>query len=272
MFLINQTGRSAAGFFAASSDASRLLEMQKLHGQKTKDAQRDFNRLELEGKQLEKEIEKLKPAVEVQEQTASCSELLKAVEYHETAIADIQKSISDLNQVGKTTTELRRKLKQLEKIPEPPELLPIDRLSELICEIKYQIDVVANLKSRENVFKKLPDRIVVHETDELRSLVTNIHLNRTDVSRAKGLVKILAKLPTVPVLNKSTHIRNMMEQIRKVAAESQSLETALSKNEKSTKKLNLEITRYLDSNPTCTQCGQAITPAHWEAIVGGDHS
>src|SRR5262245_20965579 len=65
IFLLNSSSATAARFFASSSDASRLVEMQRRHKEKLADKQKQKNRLEAESKQLIDELERLEPTVEL---------------------------------------------------------------------------------------------------------------------------------------------------------------------------------------------------------------
>jgi exonuclease SbcC len=66
IFLIDKTGSHAASFFASSSDAVRLVEMQGLHRTKATEANRRKKRLEDESRQLNAELESLGPAAELE--------------------------------------------------------------------------------------------------------------------------------------------------------------------------------------------------------------
>src|SRR5262245_57831359 len=68
IFLLGSPSSTAARFFASSSDASRLVAMQKKHKDKLAERQREKNRLETESKQLTGELETLQPAVELDRQ------------------------------------------------------------------------------------------------------------------------------------------------------------------------------------------------------------
>ena len=67
VFLLDKPGSQAAQFFASSSDASRLVEMQALHKAKSVDAQRHKARLEAESSQLNRELETLEPLTSIDE-------------------------------------------------------------------------------------------------------------------------------------------------------------------------------------------------------------
>ena len=66
IFLLDRPSSCAASFFASSSDAVRVVEMQALHRQKAQEAQRHKKRLEDESRQLNAELEALLPAVELE--------------------------------------------------------------------------------------------------------------------------------------------------------------------------------------------------------------
>jgi exonuclease SbcC len=57
IFLLDDPPARAATFFAASSDAEKLLEMQKRHRDKVRDARRDSDKLSVEAAALDKRLE-----------------------------------------------------------------------------------------------------------------------------------------------------------------------------------------------------------------------
>src|SRR5690606_11837289 len=103
-FLLDQKGSAAARFFASSSDAIRLVAMQKRHNDKVRDAKKDRNRLEQESQLLNLQLAALDPVVEIERrveklelsyqqllelQTATC-ELIDA----EQALAQLQRVVA----------------------------------------------------------------------------------------------------------------------------------------------------------------------------------
>lgn len=75
IFLLASSAGNAAKFFASSSDAIRLVEMQKRHKDKLAQAQREKNRLEAESKRLTLELELLVPSVELDQRVEQIEKL-----------------------------------------------------------------------------------------------------------------------------------------------------------------------------------------------------
>jgi exonuclease SbcC len=104
IFLLNESGSCAASFFASSSDAIRLVEMQKLHRTKTAGAQRDKDRLERESKQLNDELETLRPISEI-------DQALRGVEDEYSRLIQL---VTTIGEIAYTEEAIRRELDAFE--------------------------------------------------------------------------------------------------------------------------------------------------------------
>ncbi len=71
IFLLSGSTAHAARFFAASSDAIRLVAMQRRHKEKLAVAQRDKIRLEAESKQVNSALEILEPVVALEKRVTA---------------------------------------------------------------------------------------------------------------------------------------------------------------------------------------------------------
>jgi DNA repair exonuclease SbcCD ATPase subunit len=65
IFLLSESARRAAQFFASSSDAEKLLEMQRRHGERVKNAKSKVAELTVEIEQLDRMLAALAPAPEL---------------------------------------------------------------------------------------------------------------------------------------------------------------------------------------------------------------
>jgi uncharacterized protein YlxW (UPF0749 family) len=65
VFLLGNSSANAARFFASSSDAIRLVQMQKRHKEKLQEAQKEKSRLEAESRELNAELGALDPVIDL---------------------------------------------------------------------------------------------------------------------------------------------------------------------------------------------------------------
>ena len=122
IFLLGSSSSTAARFFASSSDAIRLVQMQKRHKEKLADRQREKVRLEAESKQLNAELDSLVPVAELKRGIAQAeqrhAELQRLAQDVELAIRDRQALESE----QQTTRRLAIKADVLRPLQAPPEL------------------------------------------------------------------------------------------------------------------------------------------------------
>ena len=298
IFLLNKTGRAAAGFFAASSDASRLIEMQKLHRQKVKDATRDLNRLELEAKSLELNVEALSPVpalktqfaklakeeVEIAnaEQTAARikTSLKQIADYRRSSVylADCTKVVAGLaeppvleptERLRDLTAQLRRSkrtLQRLEKASDSlkplgnaPELEPTAGLEKLVRGIRRQDSQCSQLAARQSVLAKGKQPPKVPDTQRLRELLAGLRVQRRSVSVAAATGGAVKDLSPPPLVGETKALQNLIAQCRTVEKEVSLLEKEFKPIEKSVAKLDRQLEKYSATNPVCPTCHQPLS-------------
>ncbi|MEM9413746.1 MAG: hypothetical protein AAGA30_21740, partial [Planctomycetota bacterium] len=126
------------------------------------------------------------------------------------------------------------------------------------------------LELRQKILESTPAPIDVEETFDLRKLVEAILETKKGVAKAKQLSTHFKTLPTLPVLTENASLKCVIRGVKSTSLELKKLQAKLDANESAAQELNGEISAYLQSNPTCPQCGQAVTESHWHAMIGSD--
>jgi exonuclease SbcC len=148
IFLIGGSAANAARFFASSSDAIRLVEMQRRHKDKLANAHREKNRLEAESKQLNAELEAIEPVVDldhrletatsVYDEVLRCNAWLDEAGRHETAMRAQSAVLAQCSARAGTLRPL---------LP-PSEVLPVEPLDTLIAAMVTAENQHASTASR----------------------------------------------------------------------------------------------------------------------------
>ena len=267
VFLINDSGRAAAGFFAASSDASRLIEMQKLHSQKVKDTNRELKRVESEAEKLTADIEKLDPIPELHKSFESCNQLTKAIEIHENAAASLIKRIRKLASVEIQHIRIAQRIKIVGGLKDPPALHDTNHLSGFLLEIEKTAKRIESLTAIQQCVSKLSPPVEQKPTSPLNKLVAQIDTERKELAAAKIEEALLRSLNPPPTEVSTEPLRQLLERVAENRHQIRQHRDRLKQLEHSVNELDAELADFVVANPTCPMCKQTLTPDHLKNSV-----
>lgn len=177
IFLLGGTGGARAQFFASSSDASRLIQMQKRHRDKLSDAQKEKARLEAESRQLDAELALLEPVVELDRRLGLVEATYQELVYREDWLASAAEHERAMRAKSAELASETAKTATLAALAQPPDLVPVVPLERLIADMtagqaQYELAlartaalaelVVPPPLADEKPLEKLIDDIAVH--------------------------------------------------------------------------------------------------------------
>lgn len=135
VFLLDKPGSQAAQFFASSSDAASLVEMQKRHQQKMSEARREHARLEGEAERLARDLSILSKA-------DSVGTLLEDAESQHSALRQLSSDISwmntllhSLNAAALQRRRLSSESEALGPLTPPPPIQPTGSISQAVTQL-----------------------------------------------------------------------------------------------------------------------------------------
>ena len=212
VFLLDKPGSHAAQFFASSSDAALLVEMQKRHQQKSADARKERTKLDVRFSQLATELANF-AAIDAIE--PNLAEIEEQYENLQKSTALIQSLSHDLDQLQKVTAELEHRHSQsmaLAKVTAPPAITDPQSLKSLIQQLaktERDFDAQTNRACALKALQPAPDL-----EDSLEQLVADL---RAQQQRCAGLEKRLALLSTladIPGWADESALANDIRQLR----------------------------------------------------------
>lgn len=168
VFLLDKPGSHAAQFFASSSDAASLVEMQKRHQQKMAEARKERVQLDAEAERLSRDLVALSAADDLATQIEACEAEHAALARQDTTIG---RATDDARSLEAATRQMHRHTAEcgaLAALTAPPVLVPTeplalatDGLTRLASELGQQAaraDSVSNLRSPPELFDEAPLR------------------------------------------------------------------------------------------------------------------
>jgi ABC-type cobalamin/Fe3+-siderophores transport system ATPase subunit len=229
IFLLDQSPATAARFFSSSSDASRLLLMQKRHKEKLAQRQRDKVRLEAESRQVNAELAALEPAVDlerrVKESERLADELALALQRIEAAERDVAAMVRQASAVARHESQAGA----LAPLAAPPALEPTGPLETLIARCQRAAETLAAAQARGRALAPLSvppeladDRSLARSLREQEQLA--IAVRRAD--RERQILAALAAPPPILETEALSRLASQLDAAQRQLARAQALAAA----------------------------------------------
>lgn len=186
IFLLDESERRAAMFFASSSDAEYLMRMQKRHQEKVRLAKHDREGLVKTLTKLEGELTSLDPVAEL-------SETLQTVVEEHTAIVQQEQRLTrwsqDCEQFSQQTELLSRQVAECDYLSElrsPPPMVALEQLMELIEQIAVTEARRVGERNCLEVLEDVPTPPIMAETQPLAEMCRML----PDATRGRDLERL----------------------------------------------------------------------------------
>jgi exonuclease SbcC len=237
IFLLNSRAGTAARFFASSSDAIRLLEMQQRHKEKVTEARRQHQQLERQAAVVSAELEALEatvPLTDRVEQLERQFQRLGALEAAIKSLIDFESELAHREQrveVLSATTDslgllkvppvlqehgpleiqidrielasadsvrLSHEVSRLAGLPTPPVLADEAGLDRLVCETRDSTARLERLADQHIALAALASPPMVEDAIALHALVRQLERVTKDASTSQDQCEQLSRLSVPP--------------------------------------------------------------------------
>ena len=215
VFLLGDKGKGAAQFFASSSDAIRIVEMQDLYKKQTAENKRERKRLAAQQTQVSQALECLESVPAVDEQLGKFEKQYTVLKADEAKIEQLDKVLAELT---KRQTDAKRFAaidEALQDLPQPPQLSNPIPLQKLVQQIKAQQASIRRSELLRKVFSALVKPPQFNDPARLQQLVQEIKTQQNSIRRAESLHAALKPLAKPPVLGDATALKSKVDSIRK---------------------------------------------------------
>jgi exonuclease SbcC len=132
IFLLNRTSSSRAAFFASSSDAAKLIQMQSRHRDKVRERNSELRTLEKRELKLNQRREELQGVAALELQLESAEALYATIQTQHAQMLQLDLLLQQIDHAQSSTQQLAAKAALLAALQPPPELLPTESLSRLL--------------------------------------------------------------------------------------------------------------------------------------------
>jgi energy-coupling factor transporter ATP-binding protein EcfA2 len=299
IFLLGEPGSRAARFFASSSDASKLIEMQKLHRSNVQSAQQELKWQQAQEKQnaeilgLLSPIPDLETRLEKLDQTfQTLSKEQQQLQHLDSMIRELSRASDDvsrlLQQVGclselpaeleqenekpleklvdywlaseRSVKELQASTQRLDALAEPPLIEDEVPLESLVRNMLSQLEITQRSTETQRCLEKLPDPPKLTDSQELEKLIDQLSFTEEREQRHREQVAILTECHALPQLIEEDVLTQLCQQWESAEAEKQQRQQIYEQAAADHHRVREALQRWAEENPTCPTCGEELKP------------
>jgi exonuclease SbcC len=213
IFLLDKANSAAAKFFASSSDASRLLEMQKRHKERLAEREGEKKRLEAESKQLTAVLEALQPAPAIDRAVRDAEEAHAALVQ---LAADIDQAVEDHCRLEIQTRAVACHAERstvLSALSQPPELDDPRPIVQMIGDIAESEKVALFTSAKAETLVGLPGPPALAETGDLAGYCAALQRQSLQLEHASARQRTLENLLPAPQLADTQDLQRVAEDL-----------------------------------------------------------
>jgi exonuclease SbcC len=219
IFLINEPERRAAMFFAASSDAALLMQMQKRHTEKVKDCRRERDRLETESSRLDRELTTLSPLEEL-------ARRLQSLEHDYETLGGLDEQLGRLDAalltIAREQNNWSRRCSELAVLdPLQPPYTPIDTdpLRLLTGTIATSIERLAMETDESRVMAQLREPPILSDAMAIESMCAAIAAETSTWKCVAAIEAAMLPLAPLPDFHETTSLQALVQRYCDARAE-----------------------------------------------------
>lgn len=309
MFLLGEKSEAKiAAFFASSSDAENLMEMQRKHREKVRNAKTLKNDWEDQQERSAKQLQAMGDLDQMGAMVEQAEKEFGEIRAREQDVANIGGTIDDIETLLLRQAGLTAELAALEHLSMPPKMENADRLQALVDRMDQTSRMIERESHRANAIHDLRQPPNLAETALLESILAGMQRGAGQASQAIARLDQIMKMLPVPnveddrVLDRSCRemeraykavaaaagrcekVRPMqpppqimetagLEQLIGAWTENRSRATLLAVDvvdaDTAMKQSEADIRAWAERNPTCPVCGGAVDPSK---VLGQEHS
>jgi exonuclease SbcC len=223
IFLLNEPESKAASFFASSSDATILVEMQKLHRSRVRDRKNDEKRLKEELEKLDKGLASLQPLGALAESVSQAETQYRELEMLRESIQKLDHEISSLESHLMKHGRLSREclfLAQIKPTPDLADTLPLDATIRKIDEAQQYLQAAQARFGILNLLKSAPE---LQDVPALETTIRSLTSAQGSVSILTANVACLGMVVGLPVLSATGPLESMVAALNSAQDKTRSL-------------------------------------------------
>jgi exonuclease SbcC len=262
IFLLAQPGSKAALFFASSSDAAALMEMQRRHRNHVTEAKRREKRLSASIERLEQLIAALEPL----------DELAARARALEKEHDDVRECVEKTAALGDALGEIRRQERELRhqeafcealaSLNAPPEFYETRPLEDIARELARETARAASLEAKRDLLSTLEAPPEFRDTQRIEGLLADMQRAEADVASRAAEIELLRKLAAPQEPADTGPLEEIIDSLREALDERAHLGCSLADVDKALAAAREEVEGWVSEHGVCPTCGQPVDAEH----------
>ena len=223
IFLLDKSSGHRATFFASSSDAVKLIEMQRLHRQDVQEARVRERLLAAEKINLDRRLEKLAPLGDLGDRLDWLEEEHHAITEQAGRVSSLRQALEGLQMATRVFDHCTAQVVALSELWSPPELLLAEALKSLVGQMgvaQHRIDRTSAVRKAMDPLREPPPLTEdARRLDTLRSLLRQLLGAEGALDRWSARAGSLAPLQDPPGLEPSERLGTLLAELTAAGGE-----------------------------------------------------
>ncbi len=215
VFLLDDKGKGAAQFFASSSDAIKLVQMQDLHKSNARENKKERTRLAAQQTQVNQALTSLEPIAAANETLAEYERQFSDLKSAEIRIGSLEGLVKDLLQQETDTKRFASIEAVFSKLPTPPRFADPLPLQERVAQLRTLQESIRKSSMFQKVFLPLTEPPQFADPEPLKQCLAQLRMLQASIRKSSGFQKVLQPLTQPPALADSQALQNMLSSIRR---------------------------------------------------------
>lgn len=267
IFLLDASGSKAATFFASSSDAGRLIQMQRRHKEKVRDGRRDEVDLARRVDAGKKSLERFEAVPKLETSMTKAEALYETIQREGQAVTSLVAKAIALEDLGGQVEELGALSITLNQAVAPPRQDDTGSLSATISRIESRLRAASVAAGACAGMKELSPPPGLARSEALSDSIQQLHRKSNFKALIEARLDVAAKIASPPELASETSIRAICHQLAGAQDAMRMAGETASRTAVELEAAANQVRAFVQANPTCPTCGGKLQADR--LLVGG---
>lgn len=219
IFLLDQSGATAARFFASSSDAIKLVAMQQRHKEQVRDAKRERIQLDQQAAEINAELAALEPVIEIDERLEKLERDYDSLKSLESKISELTVDLAEITQQTTAVGGFRSESELLSELASPPEMSDTMGLQRLLFEWQQCLTFFTQINQQLQVLQSTSPPPEFNDTKHLQALIEELQQTLLTGESSTLQFQQLENLSPPPTQHSTQELAELVSRLSEATAE-----------------------------------------------------
>ena len=214
VFLLGDKGKGAAQFFASSSDAIKLVEMQDLHKSNVRENKKEYTRLKNQHTQVAQALESLESIGAVDEQLSEAEKQFAELKSETLAIDRLERVLLDLQKKQTDSKRFAAIKAVIGVLSEPPQFEDPGPLQNRVKQLRMLQGSIRKSDRIQETFRSLAEPPTLADPEPLQNRVMQLRMLQDSIRKSRRCQEALQSLAEPPALADATALHSRLSALR----------------------------------------------------------